>query len=156
MTDAELAALPVRDLLHPEGAWVFMWVTSPKVQSAFKIARHWGLKYSGRAFVWIKLHRRLASRITPVFGPADLHRGLAYTTGKNAEDCLLFRIGHPVRKSAGVHEVIIAPRREHSRKPDEAVRRIERYCDGPRIELFARQTRDGWTSWGNQKNLLTT
>ena len=38
-----------------------------------------------------------------------------------------------------VHEVILAPVREHSRKPDEAYSRIERYCAGPRLELFARE-----------------
>src|SRR5262249_54878479 len=47
--------------------------------------------------------------------------------------------------------VIIAPRREHSRKPDEAYVLIERmYPDLPKIELFARQTRPGWAAWGNQ------
>jgi N6-adenosine-specific RNA methylase IME4 len=154
MTDAEIMAMPIRELLHPEGAWVFMWVTSPKVEAAFRVARGIGLRYSGRAFVWIKLHRKLLERLTPMFGPADLHRGLAYTTGKNAEDCLLFRVGKPKRADAGVHEVIISPRREHSRKPDEAIARIERFCVGPRIELFARETRPGWDAWGNQKNLF--
>jgi N6-adenosine-specific RNA methylase IME4 len=47
--------------------------------------------------------------------------------------------------------VIHAPRREHSRKPDEAYEIIERmYPTLPKIELFARQTRPGWEVWGNQ------
>ena len=32
----------------------------------------------------------------------------------------------------------------------ESITRIERYCDGPYLELFARQERVGWTAWGNQ------
>jgi hypothetical protein len=40
-----------------------------------------------------------------------------------------------------VREVIISPRREHSRKPDEAIARIERFCPGPRVELFAGEKR---------------
>lgn len=45
---------------------------------------------------------------------------------------------------------IIAPRREHSRKPDGIHERIERLVAGPYLELFARQTRPGWTAWGNE------
>ena len=47
--------------------------------------------------------------------------------------------------------VINAPRREHSRKPDEAYEVIERmYPELPKIELFARGRREGWAAWGNQ------
>ena len=47
--------------------------------------------------------------------------------------------------------MIDSPRREHSRKPDEAYELIERmYPDLPKIELFARSAREGWASWGNQ------
>jgi N6-adenosine-specific RNA methylase IME4 len=53
--------------------------------------------------------------------------------------------------SARPSSVIHAPRREHSRKPDEAYALIERmYPDLPKIELFARATRAGWAAWGNQ------
>ena len=42
---------------------------------------------------------------------------------------------------------------QHSRKPLEAYRRIERSCEGPRLEMFAREPRDGWTVWGNDERL---
>src|SRR5690606_24080425 len=41
-------------------------------------------------------------------------------------------------------------KREHSRKPDELYDIIEACSPGPRIELFARGTRQGWTMWGDQ------
>ena len=41
-------------------------------------------------------------------------------------------------------------KREHSRKPDEQYAIIEACSPGPYLELFARGTRAGWTSWGNQ------
>jgi N6-adenosine-specific RNA methylase IME4 len=41
-------------------------------------------------------------------------------------------------------------KREHSRKPDELYDIIEACSPGPRLELFARGTRPGWKSWGNQ------
>jgi N6-adenosine-specific RNA methylase IME4 len=41
-------------------------------------------------------------------------------------------------------------KREHSRKPDEQYEIIESCSPGPFLELFARGTRKGWTSWGHQ------
>lgn len=59
--------------------------------------------------------------------------------------------GKPKRKSKKVHQFIISPIREHSRKPDEARDKIiELMGDVPRIELFARQIVPGWDSWGNE------
>jgi N6-adenosine-specific RNA methylase IME4 len=71
-------------------------------------------------------------------------------TRKNSEPCLLARRGNPRRLSRSVQELIVAPRREHSRKPDEIYERIERYASGPFVELFARQSRRGWSSWGDE------
>ena len=39
---------------------------------------------------------------------------------------------------------------EHSEKPEEARRRIERLLAGPYLELYGRKPVDGWTVWGNQ------
>src|SRR5947199_286743 len=47
-----------------------------------------------------------------------------------------------------VRKLIVAPRREHSRKPDEAYERIEALCEGPYLEMFARFARQGWDRWG--------
>ena len=49
---------------------------------------------------------------------------------------------------------LLAPRREHSRKPEEAYGRIERLLPGPYLELFARQSRPGWDSLGDQPGLF--
>ena len=49
--------------------------------------------------------------------------------------------------------MIISPVEEHSKKPDEARKRIvELLGDIPRVELFARQKADGWDVWGNEVN----
>jgi N6-adenosine-specific RNA methylase IME4 len=161
MTDADIATLPIADLLHPEGAWIFLWVTSPKLYapprsrtqlSPDQVARAWGARYSGRAFVWIKTKAKVT---TPtIHYENDLHIGMGFTTRKNAEDCLLFRTGMPQRLARDVHEVIVSPVREHSRKPDEAFTRIERFCPGPRVELFAREAREGWDTWGDQVGMF--
>jgi len=51
-------------------------------------------------------------------------------------------------------KLLIAPRREHSRKPDETYARIERLLPGPYLELFARQSRPGWDGFGDQDELF--
>lgn len=151
MTDTEIAALPVRELCHPEGANVFVWITSPKLQHVFAVAGSWRLRYSGRAFVWIKTHKVLARAGEQLFLHRDsLHVGTGFTTRKNAEDCLLFKVGKPARMSASIHEVILSPRREHSRKPDESYARIRAYCAGPYAEVFSRQSRLGWDCFGDE------
>jgi len=153
MSDRELMRLPLDELAHPDGCWLFLWVTSPKLADAFEMARAWGFKYSARAFVWVKTagergtHRRF---ILPCGNELKLHMSQGYTTRKNAEDCLLFRLGQPERRAADVHEIILSPLREHSRKPDEALERIERFAEGPYLELFSRSTRDGWDVFGNE------
>ena len=49
-----------------------------------------------------------------------------------------------------MHQIVIAPVAEHSKKPDEVYRRIERLYPGPYLELFARKPRDRWTTWGDE------
>jgi N6-adenosine-specific RNA methylase IME4 len=157
LSDREIAALPVEDLLHPDGAWIFQWVTSPKfypisgqLLSPADIVRPCGARYSTRAFVWVKTKKSTANDLPFGVTAESLHRGMGYTTRKNAEDCFLFRTGRPKRLAADVDEIIISPVREHSRKPDEAFARIERLCADPRVELFAREKRPGWDSWGDE------
>ena len=77
---------------------------------------------------------------------------MGYYTRANAEYCLLATKGKILeRKSHAVSSVIISHIEEHSRKPDEARGRIvELFGELPRIELFARQTVQGWDNWGNE------
>lgn len=162
MSDADIAALPVRDLLHPDGGWIGLWVTSPKLYKPMgskvrlrpdELAHAWGCRYSGRGWIWLKLSKR-AKPAGPWF-PGDFARGQGLTTGKNAEDCLLFRRGKVSIKSRKGFELLFAPRRQHSRKPDEIYDRIEQTLTGPYCELFARQRigRADWDSWGDQVDL---
>ena len=75
--------------------------------------------------------------------------GMGYWTRSNAEFVLLATRGKPKRLHANVSQIVIEPRRQHSRKPD-LYGRIERLVAGPYVELFARQTRPGWDCWGDQ------
>lgn len=147
MRDHEIAALPIRQLCHPEGAWIFVWCTSPKTKDFFtKILPAWRLQFSGRAFLWVKLTKRQAQAlerarragVEHAFTRKHFHKGMGQTTRKNPEDCWLLRIGDPKIRSRNVDELIFAPLREHSRKPDETHDRIVQFCRGPYAEVFSR------------------
>lgn len=143
MTTGSIAALPVADLAAPDCA-LLMWATYPNLTAAMEVMEAWGFTYRTVAFTWVKLNPR----------GLGLATGLGYWTRANAEICLLGTRGHPKRKAKDVPQVIVSPRREHSRKPDAQYERIERLLDGPYIELFARHRREGWTVWGNQAPVL--
>ena len=112
---------------------LFMWAVDSHLEEAFALAKAWGFSFKTIAFVWSK------GRI-----------GMGYWTRKQTEVCLLFTRGKPRRLGKGVRQLIDAPRREHSRKPDEIYGRIEALVSGPYLEMFARQRWPGWDAWGNE------
>jgi len=119
---------------------LFLWATSPMLPTALGVMRAWGFDYRTVAFTWIKTNKDGTPKM-----------GMGHWTRQNAEFCLLGIKGRPKRISQSVHSVIMAPTREHSRKPDEARDRIVKlFGDVPRIELFARQRFPGWDAWGDQ------
>ncbi len=146
MTIEEIKALPIQNCADKD-CWLFLWTTGPHLDQAFEVIKSWGFKYSGMGFVWIKLRSKAG---TLFFMMADLFMGGGYTTRKNAEFCLLARRGKPKRLRNDIHEVMISPRREHSRKPDEFYNRIVSFAKGPYLELFSRSSQEGWDLWGNE------
>ena len=72
-------------------------------------------------------------------------------TRSNPEFCLLATKGNPKAVSHSVHSVIETPIQEHSKKPDIVRDKIVELCgDVKRIELFARDSYEGWDCEGNQ------
>lgn len=139
-----IAELPVQDVAADD-SWLFLWVPGPHLPQGLQLIECWGFSYSGTGFVWAKQN------------PSGVgwHMGTGYGTRKNAELCLQGRRGRPKRKARNVRELIVAPRREHSRKPDEVYEHIERLCGVvPRLELFARQARENWTPWGDEVEIF--
>jgi N6-adenosine-specific RNA methylase IME4 len=136
-----LAALPIADLAA-ENCALFLWATDPLLPRALDLIRAWGFEYKTVAFYWVKLNT------TPKHD-ADYFTGLGYWTRANPEQCLL-----PPRKAKDVRRLVVERRREHSRKPDCVRERIERLVAGPYLELFARQTKEGWDCWGDQVALF--
>jgi len=139
MSFDELAALQIASVAAPN-CFLFLWIPLRSVDLAKPLMEAWDFKFSGIAFSWVKQNRK-----SPTW-----FMGSGYGTRHNVEICWLGRRGRPKRKSGGVRELIVAPVREHSRKPDETYRRIEALCDGPYLELFARQQWAGWTCIGDE------
>ena len=144
MTLEEIKALPVSRIAAPQ-SHLYLWVPNALILEGFEVMKRWGFTYKTCAFSWMKAdpYRLFADDMTPV-------AGLGYWTRANTEPCLLATRGKPHRSNADVRQGIIAPRREHSRKPDCVHERIERLVAGPYLELFARQRRKGWTCFGNE------
>lgn len=146
MTTPEISALPVGDLAAPDSV-LFMWFSWPQLIDALDLIKAWGFVYKTCAFCWIKAD---GSRIDMFSASMPVDMTLGYWTRSNSEACLLATRGKPKRIDGGVRQAIIEPRRQHSRKPDCVYQRIEKLVPGPYLELFARSTRPGWSSWGNQ------
>jgi len=146
MPTAEICALPIRNLAASDCS-LFLWCSWPQMPDALSVITAWGFTFKTCGFLWAKAHARQLEMFQDYIDPL---MGLGYWTRANSEPCLLATCGHPHRIDATVHQVIIEPRREHSRKPDCVYERIERLVAGPYLELFARQRRPGWTVWGNE------
>jgi N6-adenosine-specific RNA methylase IME4 len=141
----EIAALPVRDLLRKD-AVMLCWATAPILPTMVEVIKGWGFTYKTLGFVWAKVTK-----------DARPFMGMGYSTRAGAEVCVLATCGNPKRVSRGVRQLIIEPKREHSRKPDRLHADIERLVGpvgGPFVELFAREARPGWTTWGDQLGMF--
>lgn len=141
---ADIASLPVDEIAGPDCA-LFLWIVWPSLPDALEIMRAWGFEYKTCGFCWVK------GNSLSLF-PDDFKdkMGMGYWTRANSEVCLLGTRGKPKRLNADVRQVIQAPLREHSRKPDGIHARIERLVEGPYLEMFARQSQPGWDAWGNE------
>jgi N6-adenosine-specific RNA methylase IME4 len=139
MSLADIKALPVADWAAPDCA-LFLWATDPSLPQALGVIEAWGFAYKTVAFTWAKTTK----------DGAGFPIGCGYWTRANPKQCLLATRGRPQRLSRAVPQLILAPRREHSRKPDESYERIEALVPGPYLELFARAPRAGWHAWGHE------
>jgi len=119
-----------------DNAILFLWTPAPKLEEALEVMKAWGFSYRTN-IVWIK------DKIGTGY----------YSRGKR--ELLLIGIkgegiGAPLPENRP-KSVIFAERTEHSKKPDIFYEIIEKmYPKHSKIELFARNKREGWEAWGNE------
>jgi N6-adenosine-specific RNA methylase IME4/ParB-like chromosome segregation protein Spo0J len=125
----KIAALPVPELAFDD-AVLWMWTTNAHLEAAQAIVKAYGFE-AKTVLTWAKNQ----------IGMGDWLRG-------QTEHCIMAVRGRPVVELAGQSTLLTAKRREHSRKPEEFYSLVESLCPGSKVELFARQPREGWATWG--------
>lgn len=130
-----------------EDAHLYMWVTNNWLEAGLGVIRDVGFRYVTN-ISWVKQN-----------DCGELQSGLGqYFRGEH--EMLLFAVrgkGFEVRTDRrDIGSVLRAPRTVHSRKPEEAYALIEARSRGPYVEFFARRSRRGWVSWGDQVMCETT
>jgi N6-adenosine-specific RNA methylase IME4 len=140
----EIAALPINTITNST-AHLYLWVPNALIPDGLRVMAAWGFTYKSN-LVWHKVR---------LDGGSD-GRGVGFYF-RNVTELVLFGVkGRHARtlKPARTQVNLLASRkREHSRKPDEQYSIIEACSPGPFLELFARGTRPGWITWGNQASV---
>ena len=132
MTLEEIAALPVPDLAHDQGCHVYLWVTHKHLPSGLRLFDTWGVKYQC-LMTWVK-----NVGITPF--------SWMYST----EHVLFGRIGSLQLDRLGLRLDFSASVTHHSEKPDIFYERVIEASPEPRLAMFERKQRTGFTVWGNE------
>ena len=128
--------------ISADNAILLLWVNTPRLKEGFEVITAWGFEYKTIAFTWVKTNSN----------SMGLFWGMGQYTRSNTENCLLATRGNGLKViSHSVHQVLMSPIQEHSRKPI-IVRDfiVQLFGDLPRIELFARHKVEGWDCWGNE------
>jgi len=138
MSEEEICAIPLREIVADQ-AHLYLWATNNHFPSALTVMETWGFTYK-TCITWAKT--------SAGFGLGQYFRGMT-------EHCLFgtrgptlpYRKKHDGKRAQGT-TLILAPRGEHSVKPAKIYEFAETVSYEPRLELFARQKRQGWTVWG--------
>lgn len=144
MTTDDICKLPVRNIAK-EDTILLMWATFPNFPEAIRVIEGWGFIYKTAAFVWVKKNKRSDS----------LFWGMGAYTRANAEVCLIAvskkTKATQIVKNHAVHQIVLSPIEEHSKKPNEVMKRIsDLFGEVSKIELFARNQVENWDCWGNE------
>ena len=132
IANMNVEGLAARDCL------LFMWTTGPQLENSIKVLRAWGFDYKQVAFTWDKF------KVNP--GSYTMTQFEFVLVGKRKRG----KIPQP-RGIRNARQSVGQMRAAHSVKPDQIAERIEQmFPHHPKIELFARRQRDGWTCWGNE------
>lgn len=133
----DIAALPVPNMME-ENATLWLWVVNPLLAQGMELVKRWGFTYRG-LMTWAK--------VTKDGNPAI---GCGYWLRGATEHLMLATRGKVQPKVKNQPTWFKAGVGEHSAKPEQSYAIIERFSDGPYLELFARRLRPGWASWGNE------
>ena len=140
MSIEEICAMKVAGITAIDCLLAMWWVPTMPLE-ALRVVEAWGFTMKTmKGFTWHKMTKNGKS-----------HIGMGNYTRANTEDCLFAIKGAPGRRDAGVRQFISAGIGRHSAKPPEARDRLVKLVgDVPRVEMFARQSTDGWDVFGDE------
>ena len=137
----EICALPVAKVCHAT-AHLYLWVPNALLPEGLAVMQAWGFEYKSN-IIWHKVRKD--------GGPDG--RGVGFYF-RNTTEIILFGVrgknARTLEQGRRQVNIIRSMKREHSRKPDEQYAIIEACSRAPYLELFARGSRPGWATWGNQ------
>lgn len=139
MTVAEVCALEVPSVAA-EDCVLFLWVPNSQIRSGLTVMESWGFEHKN-LLTWVKTSKSDSTR--PAFGMGYWARGAT-------EQVLLGVKGSPKPQNRREVTWFASPPERHSQKPDVFYEVVERLTTGPRLEMFSRRNRPGWTAWGHE------
>lgn len=140
MTNEDIINLPV-SCIADNPSHLYLWVPNALVGLGLQVMESWGFTYKTN-IIWYKIRKD---------GGPD-RRGVGFYF-RNVTEMILFGVKGRMRTlqpGRTMPNILSTMKREHSRKPDELYSIIEQCSPGPRIELFARVSQPGWSTWGNE------
>lgn len=144
MSAIEICRMPLPPL-HQDCV-LFLWRVASMQQEALDVVKYWGFTPVKTELVWMK---KTAT--------GQRWFGMGRTLRAEHEICLIATHGKPQVKNHSTRTTFItdvdglsAKAGRHSEKPDKFYEIVEELFDGPRVELFARQQREGWTCLGDE------
>lgn len=158
MTTEELASLPVGEVSDNV---LLVWATGPFIPAALSLVTAWGFEYVTMAY-WHKssaaLEGTLEGRQLDVAFPHKPKYGVGYWLRGDTEPIILAKKKGSPSYRTPARATFVTRGGDHSEKPDVLHAWAERYLInptsgqpfGPRLEIFARRKRDGWTCVGNE------
>src|SRR3989304_117314 len=136
MSEDEILAMTVASIRaadsHP-----CLWVPDTHLPLGLGVVRAWDFEFK-HLIVWAKA--------TSTGRP---HIGMGHYFRKAHEVCLFALAGRAKVVDRSLPSWFAAPSLRPRAKPEELQDLAERASPGPRLELFARRRRDGWTTWGD-------
>lgn len=145
----EILKLPIPELAERAGCVLWLWFTNNHLIEAAECIKHWGFEQK-TILTWEKISKNGATRI-----------GTGHWLRNATEHCILATRGKVkafsnTKTLSNEPTIIKAPRREHSRKPDEFYALVSKLCPSmSKLEMFARQSRADWDCWGDEVGMFS-
>ncbi|MBN3910570.1 MAG: adenine-specific DNA methyltransferase [Nostoc sp. NMS1] len=144
----EILSLPVPDLSDRTGSVLWLWYTNNHMVEAAQCLQTWGFELK-TILTWEKVTK----------DGTKTHLGVGHWLRNSTEHCALAVRGNVKafsgRTLTNESTILHSPRREHSRKPENFYQLVDKLCpDITKLEMFARESRDGWDCWGDQADLF--